>query len=166
MLMSILRLCRPFRVPLAACLLASPLAGAAEAPDWQAVLASLQGAGYQSVEELETTADGGFEAEVFDTRQQAFELLLDAAGTIRSQRIEAQASAEERIELAVVLRLFGWLDEQGYRPTWSVSADDGHIEIETEDGEGTSVELDVEPAAETFRVLRARHHVRAAPASD
>lgn len=137
----------------------------AAAPGWQAVLASLQAAGFRSVEELETTADGGFEAEVFDDQQKAFEVLLDADGTIRSQRMEAQASAEERIEMEIVARLLPWLQAQGYRQTSSIAADDGHIEIETEDAKGASVELDVEATADGFNTLRARRHARMAPAT-
>ena len=83
-------------------------AGAQAPADWKRAVATLHGAGFQSVEELETTADGGFEAEVFDAGQQAFELLLDATGAIRSQRLEAQASAEERIEMDVLTRLLAW----------------------------------------------------------
>jgi len=133
------------------------------APGWQAALASLQAAGFRSVEELETTADGGFEAEVFDGQQKAFEVLLDAGGAIRSQRMEAQASAEERIEMDVVVRLLPWLQAQGYRRTSSISADDGHIEIETEDAQGNSAELDVEATADGFNTLRARRHQRMTP---
>lgn len=145
--------------------MSEPAVADPSATAWQAALASLQAAGYRSVEELETTADGGFEAEVFDGQQKAFEVLLDAGGLIRSQRLEAQASAEERIELDVVKRLLPWLQAQGYRQTSSIAADDGHIEVETEDAQGNSVELDVEATAEAFNTLRARRHQRIAPAS-
>ena len=145
--------------------MSTPAVADPSATAWQVALASLQAAGYRSVEELETTADGGFEAEVFDGQQKAFEVLLDAGGVIRSQRLEAQASAEERIETEVVARLLSWLQAQGYRQTSSIAADDGHIEIETEDAQGNSVELDVEAAAEGFNTLRARRHQRIAPAA-
>ncbi|TDU28948.1 YpeB-like protein with putative protease inhibitory function [Panacagrimonas perspica] len=142
----------------------TPATADPSASGWQAALTSLQAAGFRSVEELETTADGGFEAEVFDGQQKAFEVLLDAGGVIRSQRMEAQASAEERIEMDVVTRLLPWLQAQGYRRTSSIAADDGHIEIETEDAQGHSVELDVEATADGFNTLRARRHARMTPA--
>jgi hypothetical protein len=144
-----------FSVPLGGSLHAAPAA----AP-WDAALASLEAAGFLAAEEIESTVDGGIEAEVFDAQQQEFEVVLDAHGAIRSQRLEAQDSAEERIEIATVRRLLVWMAERGYRDPSSISADDGHFEIEAEDGAGHSVDLDVEAAADGFRVLRSRRHAR------
>jgi hypothetical protein len=146
---------------LAATLGASAQAAAPAAP-WGAALASLEQAGFTAIEELELTADGGFEAEVFDRQQQEFEVLLDAAGAVRSQRLEAHDSAEERVGLPIVKRLLDWMEREGYRATSSISADDGHLEIETEDGAGNSVDLDVEAVGDDFRVLRVRRHARPA----
>ena len=133
-----------------------PLRAASAGAGMETAVAGLQTAGYQALEELEIEADGGFEAEVFDERQQAFEVLLDASGAIRSKRLEAQTSAEDRIELKVASRLLAWLSAEGYRAPTSISADDGHIEIEAEDKAGHGVDLDVEAKGDGFHILRVR----------
>ena len=160
--MRIVRCTRPRWLLFVACWTVCGLAPAAAVASWDAALASLRTAGFTAIEEIESTADGGFEAEVFDDRMQEFEVVLDAGGAIRTQRLEAYDSAEERIDLAIVQRLLGWISAQGYRATSSISADDGHIEIETEDGSGYSVDLDVEAVADGFRVLRIRRQSRPA----
>jgi hypothetical protein len=137
-----------------------PARSASASTPWDAALASLEQAGFASIEEIELTADGGFEAEAFDAQQQEFEILIDSTGAIRSQRLEAHDSGEERVELAVAGRLMKWMAAEGYRATTSIGADDGHVEIETEDAAGNNVDLDVEPVADGFRVLRVRRHSR------
>lgn len=146
-------------VLLGAGVLALPLAmtSAATGAGYTAALSSLKAAGFLAIEEIETTMTGGFEAEVLDAQQQPFDVMLDASGAIKSQRADADDDADEGIEMAVMERLVAWLESQGYRSTSSISADDGRIEIETEDAKGAKVELDVEATADGFDLLRTEH---------
>ena len=152
------RINTPIRILLGAGVLALPLSmtTAATSASYTAALASLKAAGFQSVEELETTADGGFEAEVFDAQQQAFDVRLDSSGTIKNQRADADEGPDESIEMQVMEQVVAWIEAQGYRNTSSISADDGHIEVETQDAKGAHVELDVEATADGVRVLRTK----------
>lgn len=141
---------------LAGCLLV-PLAASAAADEyasWRNALTTIKAANFKAIEELETTTFGGFEAEVFDVSEKAFELQLAKDGSVAHQRQDSgDSSNEERIDIASVESVVEWLQANGYRGLRSISADDRSVEVEADDASGKRVELDLELDASGIRLV-------------
>lgn len=133
-------------------------AGAAianEYASWRAALNGIRAANFPQLEELEVTSVGGFEGEVFDAAGREVDVRLADTGRLLRDRAEAHDSDDARIDIASALKIIDWLEVNGYRGLHSIGAEGRGVEIETGDGKGGRLELNLELDAAGIRLVRA-----------